>query len=279
MTTYDLPDLEGTPPTPPTIDLPPLDLDEAPSTVLVQVPKKKLIKPKLVLPERRRWSLEEVEMRGGYDVIYIDAPWSYKNRGRGAAANHYATVEDVKLAQLPINRLAAPNAVIFMWATWPNLPLALATMAAWRFWYMTLGFVWIKLYQKALTPFWGGGFWTRANSEVCLLGVRGDLRRLDAGVHQLVETWEEQDDLVLRRPIGGHSAKPPEVRDRIVKLMGSHLSMVELFARCVDEYENVIPAHLPGGRVHPNFEQWGDQCDSDLVLPWSADVDNKEKTP
>jgi N6-adenosine-specific RNA methylase IME4 len=61
-----------------------------------------------------------------------------------------------------------------------------------------------------------------------LLGVRGDLRRINASVHQLVETWPL--DGTLCAPPGEHSAKPPEVRERIVKLMGD-LPRIELFAR------------------------------------------------
>ena len=199
-------------------------------------------------------SIEEVEALGGYKVIYADPNWSYRNGGRGAAKNHYETSDVSNLARLPVSRLGARDSVLFMWGTWPNLPVCLVTMAAWNYHYKTLGFLWVKTNTKAGTPFWGGGFWTRANSEFCLLGVRGDIRRVDAGVHQLVETWEEQEDLVLRAPAGEHSAKPPEVRQRIGKLMGDQPS-IELFARC--------PL---GQRVADGWDQWGDGCDSDINM-------------
>ena len=207
-------------------------------------------------------SIEEVEALGGYSVVYLDPCWSYRNNGRGAASKQYATMPDSALARLPIGRLGADNSVMLMWGTWPTLPVNLATMAAWGYEYRTLGFLWVKTNEKAGTPFWGGGFWTRSNSEFCLLGVRGNLRRINAGVHQLIETWDEQNDLVLRAPIGAHSAKPPEVRDRIVKLMGD-VPRIECFSR----------ARTPGWDAH------GDQVPdgADVHLEESADVRSEQQ--
>lgn len=48
----------------------------------------------------------------------------------------------------------------------------------------------------------------RANAELCLLGVRGKPKRMDAGVHSVIMSHIEE-----------HSKKPAETRDRIVKLM------------------------------------------------------------
>ena len=44
--------------------------------------------------------------------------------------------------------------------------------------------------------------------ELCLLGVRGKPKRMDAGVHSVIMSHIEE-----------HSKKPAETRDRIVKLM------------------------------------------------------------
>lgn len=51
-------------------------------------------------------------------------------------------------------------------------------------------------------------FLYRANAELCLLGVRGKPKRMDAGVHSVIMSHIEE-----------HSKKPAETRDRIVKLM------------------------------------------------------------
>lgn len=53
------------------------------------------------------------------------------------------------------------------------------------------------------------GNWTRANTELCLLGVKGKPKRESASVHSVVIS-----------PIEEHSKKPDEVRKRIEQLMG-----------------------------------------------------------
>ena len=59
----------------------------------------------------------------------------------------------------------------FMWATFPQIADALRVMEAWGFEYKTCAFVWIKKNRKSNTNFWGMGAYTRANAEICLLGV------------------------------------------------------------------------------------------------------------
>lgn len=96
-------------------------------------------------------------------------------------------------------------------------------MQAWGFEYKTAAFVWVKKNRKSGTPFWGMGAYTRANAEVCLLGITPDFKAKEQikshAVHQIVE-----------EPIQAHSVKPDEVRKRIVTLMGD-VPRIELFAR------------------------------------------------
>ena len=162
----------------------------------------------------------------GYSVIYADPPWSYDDKScAGNAAGQYALMSNADIAAQPVHRLAAPDCVLFMWATYPLLPQALETIAGWGFTFKSIAFQWIKLNPKAGTPFYGLGRWTRGNSEPCLLAVRGKPKRAANDVHQLVEV-----DELLKSPIRRHSAKPPEVRDKIVQLMGD-VPRLELFAR------------------------------------------------
>lgn len=111
----------------------------------------------------------------------------------------------------------------------PQLPLALEVMAAWGFAFKTVAFTWVKRNRVAPSWFWGMGNWTRANAELVLLGTKGKPKRVDAGVHS-----------VLDSPVGRHSQKPDETRDRIVRLLGD-LPRIELFAR---------------GR-YPGWDVWG----------------------
>lgn len=179
-------------------------------------------------------------------IIYADPPWEYRQKGRGAAANHYTTAPTGKIAEIPVDSLAAPTALLFMWATWPNLWEALDLGHRWGFAYKTCAFNWIKL-TKDGKPHVRGGSYVRANSEPCLLFARGKAASLvlDHGVNQIVMTYGEEalpTQDVLSVP-GEHSAKPVEVRDRIIQLVGSQVPCAELFARDTD----------------PRFESFGNE--------------------
>jgi N6-adenosine-specific RNA methylase IME4 len=162
------------------------------------------------------WSLQGRSVDGAYPIIYADPPWKYNDK---LGAGGYPLMSLHELTAMPVGALAHTDAVLFMWATWPTLPDALALGAAWGFGFKNCGFLWVKLNKVSPTPFLGLGHWTRGNTEPCLLFTRGKLRRVDAGVEQLVMA-----------PLTQHSAKPPEVRDRIIRLMGDQPA-VELFAR------------------------------------------------
>ncbi len=106
-----------------------------------------------------------------------------------------------------------------MWATFPMLREALQLIEAWGFEYKTIAFNWIKQNKRGSGLFWGLGNWTRSNSEICLLAIKGKPKRLSAAVHS-----------VIMSPVQRHSQKPEEARERIVQLMGD-LPRIELFAR------------------------------------------------
>ena len=161
-----------------------------------------------------------------FKVIYADPPWSYDDRGcQGAAEAQYALMSNADISRLPVHVLADDDCALFMWGTYPLLDVALATIKCWGFEFVGMGFDWVKLNPKALTPCFKLGRMTRGNTEPCLYARRGRPKRVDAGVAQLIEV-----DEIVRSPIRRHSAKPPEVRDRIVQLMGD-VPRIELFAR------------------------------------------------
>lgn len=90
-----------------------------------------------------------------------------------------------------------------------KLDVALETIRRWGFQYKTAAFVWVKRNRKSPSWFWGLGNWTRANAEICLLATKGKPKRASASVHSIIDA-----------PIGRHSEKPAETRDRIVQLAG-----------------------------------------------------------
>lgn len=158
-----------------------------------------------------------------YNIIYADPPWRYrawsKKGQEGSAESHYPTmnIEDIKA--LPISDIAAEDCALFMWSTFPCLHEGLEVIRAWGFEYKTVAFVWVKQNRKTDGLFWGMGYWTRANAEICILATRGHPKRINAGVHQIIISHVEE-----------HSKKPDEARNRIVRLMGD-LPRIELFAR------------------------------------------------
>ena len=176
-----------------------------------------------------------------YSVIYADPPWSYRQHGtgpknRGNAEQHYRTMDVDSICALPVRQLAGGGCALFMWATFPTVPDALRVMEAWGFAYKTAAFVWIKKYKSG-GNFYGMGAYTRANAEVCLLGVTPGFKAKEMvkshSVHQVIES-----------PIQAHSVKPDETRHRIVELLGD-VPRIELFAR---------------QRV-PGWDAWGDEIE------------------
>ena len=99
------------------------------------------------------------------------------------------------------------GAACFMWATFPNIAEAIKVLEAWGFTYKTAAFVWVKKNRKNGGNFWGMGAYTRANAEVCLLGVSPGFKAREQvhshRVHQVIEA-----------PFEGHSKKPDETRRR-----------------------------------------------------------------
>lgn len=162
-----------------------------------------------------------------YDVIYEDPPWSYRQCGksaRGIAEAHYDVMSTEDIKKLPIEGLCKDSSILFMWATFPNISEALEVFKAWGFEYKTAAFVWIKLNKKSPSLFWGMGAYTRANAEVCLVGIRKGTRVSDIikrhDIHSIVES-----------PVEEHSKKPDKVRDLIEELVRDDVEKIELFAR------------------------------------------------
>lgn len=133
------------------------------------------------------------------------------------------TMREPELCALPVGELAAPDCVLFLWTCWPVLEQSLRVLQAWGFTYKTCAFSWMKadpyrLFADDKTPFAGLGYWTRANTEPCLLATRGKPKRLKADVRQGI--------IAPRRE---HSRKPDEIHGRIERLVAG--PYLELFAR------------------------------------------------
>lgn len=168
--------------------------------------------------------------KGHFAAILADPPWTFRvwadsDKTHGSADAHYKTMSADELAALPVATLAAKDAVLFMWVCWPNLIESIELIRAWGFEYKTCGFAWMKadvstlnMFSDPVDAYMGLGYWTRANSEVCLLATRGKPKRVNADVRQGI--------IAPRRE---HSRKPDGIHERVERLVtGPYL---ELFAR------------------------------------------------
>lgn len=149
-----------------------------------------------------------------------------------------------EICTLPVEAIAAPDSVLFLWATFPQLREALQVIEAWGFTYKTVAFVWVKRNKKAPSWFYGMGFWTRSNAEICLLATKGQARPIAHNIHQIIDS-----------PIREHSRKPDEARQKIIALMGD-LPRIELFAR----------------QRAAGWDTWGNEVESSIVLPAEKEV-------
>ncbi|EHQ63645.1 hypothetical protein PDENDC454_04239 [Paenibacillus dendritiformis C454] len=186
-----------------------------------------------------------------YDIIYADPPWAYRQKGRGAAENHYPVMTTDELIRLPIRDIASDKAICFMWATFPNYMEAVRLMQAWGFEYKTAAFIWVKKYPKSDAHVVGMGAYTRANAEPLLIGIskatRAKQQVISRSIRQIVETNEPE---VVEAPKEQHSKKPAIFRNKITELLGD-VSRIELFAR----------------QRFPGWHAWGNEVESDIILP------------
>ena len=97
----------------------------------------------------------------------------------GGVSKHYNTmnIDDIKNMEKTIKKISANNCLLFIWVTFPNLNEALQVIERWGFIYKTLGFSWIKTNKKNKKPFFGIGFYTKSNCEVCLLAIKRKTRK------------------------------------------------------------------------------------------------------
>ena len=181
---------------------------------------------------------------GKYQIIYADPPWAYRqkqinfqsyDKGKkyvNSVEDHYKTMTNEDIKALAVSDLSDTDCLLFLWATSPNLDIAIETGVAWGFKYNTVAFVW----DKQRTNY---GFYTLSQCELCLVFKKGKIPKKDANnVRQFIS-----------EKLGKHSAKPDAVRDRI-NTMFPLQNKIELFAR---------------NRVE-GWDAWGNEVESDIAL-------------
>lgn len=183
---------------------------------------------------------------GLFGCILADPPWAFKtyNNEKGTTphrgdADHYSVMSASDLRDLPVVSSAAKDCALFMWVVDSHLDAALDLGRAWGFEFKTIAFVWVKtmanpnemcLFEPEPRYRIGMGYWTRKQSELCLLFTRGKPKRLDKGVRQIIAERKRE-----------HSRKPDEQYARIEALVDG--PRLELFAR----------------NERPGWTAWGNQ--------------------
>jgi len=158
-----------------------------------------------------------------YGAIIADPPWSYEMYSeRGLAKSpeaHYGTMSAEAIAALPVGHLAGRDCLLFLWSTWPHVPVALDVMRAWGFRYKTGG-AWVKRTRKHWGPAFGTGYILRSATEPFLIGTVGSPEISDRSVRNLLIDATRRE----------HSRKPPEAREIVQRLLPRAFAC-ELFGR------------------------------------------------
>lgn len=179
---------------------------------------------------------------GVYDLLYADPPWRYDDGSADESRvieNHYPTLALDELCALPVPRLAAADAALYLWCPAGKYAEAVQVMAAWGFTPRS-SLVWVKvksavaadarvpLYDAVVT---GMGYWARVAHELVLVGRKGNFPPPPASL---------RPSSVIFAPRRDHSRKPDEMAAEIER-MYPRARRIELFART----------------ARPNWAFWG----------------------
>jgi N6-adenosine-specific RNA methylase IME4 len=196
---------------------------------------------------------EEAKMKSKmYDVILADPPWTFrvwnKDTGNGRSAiSHYPvmTIEELEKIELPTEK----NCALFIWVCWPTLIDSLRLIKSWGFEYKTIAWVWVKQNKSGRGFFTGMGYYTRANTEPCILATKGTMPVSANDVQALIVSSVRE-----------HSRKPDEQYEKIERLYPNK-KYLELFAR-----------HKRKG-----WSSWGNEISCDVEIKSSQDKSYQKK--
>jgi N6-adenosine-specific RNA methylase IME4 len=183
-----------------------------------------------------------------YDIVLADPPWLYYGSPTKdqAAGKHYPCMPLASLKAMRVQDIAAKPSVCFLWTTSSMLGDAVELLRAWGFTYRGVAYVWVKTNAQG-NPIHGQGVrptLTKPTTEFVLAGTT-----CSRGRPFPLRTEAQAQVLLAPRPANRHSAKPPEIRQRIVELLGDR-PRIELFARDRET----------------GWDVWGNEVTSDVEL-------------
>lgn len=169
-----------------------------------------------------------------FDLIMADPPWAYENwSAKGEHKNASAKYDCMPLADikaLPVGELAAPDCVLWLWATNPLLKQGIETLEAWGFEFKTAGH-WSKKTVHGNQAF-GTGYILRCCGEPFLIGTVGK-PKVARNVRSVIEGLARE-----------HSRKPDEAFLAAENLI-PNARRLELFSR----------------QPRVGWQTWGNQTD------------------
>jgi N6-adenosine-specific RNA methylase IME4 len=176
---------------------------------------------------------------GKFNVFIVDPPWSFNSKKTGGsmcsgAAQHYSTMTLEEIADIPMDRIAQRDAVMFCW-----VPVSLSYEIArssilekWNFHFKTKVF-WEK--EGKL----GMGYWFRNQIEECWILTKGKPEAFRSSVRNVIHSKSRK-----------HSEKPDELFDMVEHECDRRgmMDRLELFAR---------------GIPRPGWVCYGDEVEED----------------
>jgi N6-adenosine-specific RNA methylase IME4 len=150
-----------------------------------------------------------------YRVVYIDPPFEYEFDSPlfKASKDHYPTMKIAEIKNLPIERIAEKNSVLFFWSPSPLIEKSLEIINHWKFEYKSM-FVWDKVKHNM-------GHYNSVRHEILLIAVKGKC---------LPDTDKLFDSVVMIERLKNHSEKPKEFRELIERMYVAG-NRIELFSR------------------------------------------------
>jgi len=154
-----------------------------------------------------------------FNLLLADPPWDYDVTGSSthcaSPARHYPTMPLADIEALPVSKIAAKDAVLWLWTPNCFLRRALGVMEAWGFEYVTCA-VWIK---RSGVPTQGV---VRPTHETLLMGRRG------LGLMKTQGTMNSV--FVDPNTVSKHSQKPAHFAAELERLYPD-AGKIELFSR------------------------------------------------
>ena len=147
-----------------------------------------------------------------YKTILADPAWNETGGGKikRGADRHYPLMKTEDIKNLDVGSLADDSCWLYLWVTNNFLKDGLEVMEHWGFRYVT-NFCWAK-------DRFGIGYYFRGQHELCLFGVKGNLKPIHRNIPSLVHAKRTK-----------HSKKPEESYEVFDRM--SHEPRIELFAR------------------------------------------------